>query len=162
MTRRLRYAAAALAVIAAASALTVGLTTPAAGASARSAATSGTGLRSAGAMMQMPMSGMPMSAGSAASAARAPATRELHRAVVHVTISNFKFEPQHIVVSRGTRIVWTNKDSEPHTVTSDRRGFASQALNTGGHYTLVAGKQGTFAYHCQIHPFMHGLLVVQG
>jgi plastocyanin len=26
----------------------------------------------------------------------------------------------------------------------------------------VARKTGTFTYHCQIHPFMHGTLVVQG
>jgi len=145
-----------LVVVAVCGALIAGLSVTGAGAATRGATGNGPGPRSAAATMRMQM---PMPAAGAASA---PVTRELRRRIVHVTISNFKFEPQHLVVSAGTRVVWTNKDSEPHTVTSDaRRGFASQALSTGGRYTLVAGKKGTFAYHCQIHPFMHGLLVVQ-
>jgi len=105
---------------------------------------------------------MSMPAGDASSGADAPATVELHRHVVHVKIVNFAFRPAHLVVSRGTRVVWTNEDSDPHTVTTDRRGFSSQALNTGKSYTLVARKQGQFPYHCTIHPFMHGMLVVRG
>lgn len=104
---------------------------------------------------------MAMPAADAIAAAKVPATRELHRSVVHVVISNFKFVPRHLVVSPGTRIVWTNKDSDPHTVTSDHPAFHSEAIDPNGHYTLVAKRTGSFAYHCQIHPFMHGLLVVQ-
>jgi plastocyanin len=105
---------------------------------------------------------MPMPAAEAAAAAKALPTVELHKSVVHVTIFNFAFKPKRLVVSPGTRVVWTNKDSEPHTVTSDRPAFQSEAINTGGQYTLVARRIGTFTYHCQIHPFMHGALVVEG
>jgi plastocyanin len=111
--------------------------------------------------MQMPMP-MPGTRAAAAAAARAPATVELQQSVTHVTILNFAFEPKRLVVSPGTRVIWTNKDSEPHTVTSDRAVFHSEAINTGGHYALVVRRNGTFTYHCQIHPFMHGALVVKG
>lgn len=104
---------------------------------------------------------MPM-AGSASSAAKAPATVELHRHVVHVEIKNFAFVPAHLVVSPGTKVVWTNQDSDPHTVTTVHRGFHSEALNTGKSFTLVARKRGSFPYYCTIHPFMHGMLVVRG
>ena len=120
---------------------------------------SGAGAAAGGGKMRMQM---PMPGAQAAAATRAPATVELHRSLVHVTILNFAFEPKHLVVSPGTHVVWTNKDSEPHTVTSDRPAFHSEAINTGGHYTLVARRNGTFTYHCQIHPFMHGALVVKG
>jgi plastocyanin len=115
------------------------------------------GHRTVGATMRMPMP-----AADAAAAAHGRTAVELHRKSVQVKILNFAFMPKRVVVSPGTKVVWTNKDSEPHTVTSDHPAFASEAINTGGHYTLVARKTGTFTYHCQIHPFMHGTLVVQG
>jgi plastocyanin len=104
---------------------------------------------------------MSMPAADAASA-NARSAVELHRTVVQVTIKNFAFVPRRLVVSPGTKVVWTNKDSEPHTVTSDHPAFHSEAINTDGHYTLMTRNKGTFTYHCQIHPFMHGTLVVQG
>ena len=105
---------------------------------------------------------MPMPAASASASAKAPTTVELHRSVVHVKIMNFAFSPAHLVVSAGTKVVWTNEDSDPHTVTSVHRGFHSEALNTGKSFTLVARRPGHFPYYCTIHPFMHGMLVVRG
>jgi plastocyanin len=35
-----------------------------------------------------------------------------------VTIDNFAFAPATVTVAPGTKITWTNKDGEPHTVTS--------------------------------------------
>lgn len=104
---------------------------------------------------------MPMPTSTSA-ASKTPATVELHRSVVHVKILNFAFQPSHLIVSPGTRVVWTNEDQDPHTVTTDRAGFSSQALDTGSSYTLLAKRAGSFPYHCTIHPFMHGTLVVQG
>lgn len=150
MRRRSRLAVPAL-VIAAGLAATADFTILEAGSAI------GHGTDGAGMKMRMPMP-----AADAAAAAHDRTAVELHRKSVQVTILNFAFKPKRVVVSPGTKVVWTNKDSEPHTVTSDHPGFASQAINTGGHYTLVARKTGTFTYHCQIHPFMHGALVVQG
>ncbi len=103
---------------------------------------------------------MPMP--SAATSSKLPAVVELHRPVVRVKISNFAFVPARIVVSPGTKVVWTNEDSDPHTVTTDQPGFSSQALDTGSRYAEVVSHAGTIPYHCTIHPFMHGAVVVQG
>lgn len=86
----------------------------------------------------------------------------LHQRVVRVKIMNFAFQPSRIEVSAGTRVVWTNEDSDPHTVTTDKPAFGSQALDTGQTYAKLLVKAGTFAYHCTIHPFMHGTVIVVG
>jgi plastocyanin len=97
--------------------------------------------------------------------ARAAQTVALHRALVRVSIHNFAFSPARLVVSRETRIVWVNRDSDPHTVKTAAParagGFASEAMDTGGSYAHVMGKAGTFPYICTIHPFMHGTIVVR-
>jgi plastocyanin len=92
----------------------------------------------------------------------AAATVLLHRRVVKAIIVDFTFKPAHLVVSPGTRVVWTNDDSDPHTVTSDAGAFTSDALDTGSRYAHTFKTAGTFHYHCKIHPFMHGTVVVKG
>jgi plastocyanin len=104
----------------------------------------------------------PMVMSSTSAVAAGPLRSELHRSVVRVTIMNFAFAPARVVVSPGTRIVWTNEDSDPHTVTTDRPGFSSQALDTGQRYSHTLRTLGSYPYHCTIHPFMHGLVVVKG
>jgi plastocyanin len=94
--------------------------------------------------------------------AGAATTVLLHRRVVKVIIVNFTFKPAHLVVSGGTHIVWTNDDSDPHTVTSDAGSFTSDALDTGSRYARTFKAPGTFHYHCKIHPFMHGTVMVKG
>jgi plastocyanin len=85
----------------------------------------------------------------------------LHQKVVRVSIHNFAFGPARLEVSRGTRLIWTNTDSDPHTVTSDKRIWASDALDTGTHFARVFKQAGTFPYHCAIHPYMHGTIIVK-
>ena len=84
----------------------------------------------------------------------------LHQKVVRVSIHNFAFGPARLEVSRGTRLIWTNRDSDPHTVTSDKSVWASEALDTGNQFARVFKQAGTFPYHCSIHPFMHGTIIV--
>ena len=89
----------------------------------------------------------------------APATGA--KPVKRVAITNFKFHPARVVVARGTRIVWTNNDSDPHTIKSKAAGWSSAALDTGGTFSRIARKAGTFHYICGIHPFMHGTVIVK-
>lgn len=104
---------------------------------------------------------MPMAMAPAAATATAATTVRLHRPVVRVAIRDFKFQPARLVVSRGTRVIWTNRDSDPHTISSKRARWSSQALDTGKSFATVTKKAGTFAYICTIHPFMHGTVVVR-
>jgi plastocyanin len=107
--------------------------------------------------MRMPMAMPPAAAATAA----ATTTVKLHRPVVRVAIRDFEFQPAHLVVSRGTRVIWTNKDSDPHTISSKPAHWSSQALDTGKSFATVTKKAGTFAYICTIHPFMHATVVVK-
>ncbi|MBV9282439.1 MAG: plastocyanin, partial [Chloroflexi bacterium] len=60
----------------------------------------------------------------------------------------------------GTRIIWTNDDGFQHTTTSDTGLWNSGPMNSGARFARVFNKAGTFAYHCTIHPFMHGTIRV--
>jgi plastocyanin len=76
-----------------------------------------------------------------------------------VTIAGSAYHPAKITVVKGTKVVWTNKDSMPHTVTGTGA-FHSATIGPGKTYSFTFSKAGTFPYHCTIHPFMHGTVVV--
>lgn len=79
-----------------------------------------------------------------------------------VAIQNFAFEPKTITVSVGARVVWTNRDEEPHVVTSAGSLFvSSKALDTNDSYAVTFSKPGSYAYYCSIHPMMVGTVIVQ-
>jgi plastocyanin len=79
-----------------------------------------------------------------------------------VTISNFKFAPASVTVSRNTRISVTNHDSTAHTATADDgQSFDTGNIDPNASATVTLAKAGTYKYHCSIHPFMHGTLVVR-
>jgi plastocyanin len=99
------------------------------------------------------MSGMPSTAPATASAAKPVAGNA-------ITIRNFAFGPQVVTVKPGTTVHWANSDSEAHTVTSDTGVFSSPVLQPGTGYSFTFTKPGTYAYHCTIHPFMTGKVVV--
>ena len=79
-----------------------------------------------------------------------------------ITISDFKFSPATLKVRPGARIDVTNDDSAPHSVTADDgHSFDSGAVKPGGSTTIKLARTGRFPYHCTIHPFMKGALVVE-
>jgi plastocyanin len=79
-----------------------------------------------------------------------------------LTISNFKFTPASVTVSRGARITVTNHDTTAHTATADDgHSFDTGNIDPRSSATLAPSKAGTYRYHCSIHPFMHGTLVVR-
>jgi plastocyanin len=77
-----------------------------------------------------------------------------------VQISNFKFTPATIRVDIGARVTVSNKDSTAHTATADAGGFDTDDIDPGESKTVSLTKAGRFPYHCEIHPFMHGVIVV--
>jgi plastocyanin len=79
-----------------------------------------------------------------------------------VVIQDFRFKPAHIDIKRGTRVRWINRDSAPHTVTANKAGsFDSGHLRHGQTYSHTFKTAGKKAYHCEIHPFMRGSVVVK-
>lgn len=77
---------------------------------------------------------------------------------VKVTLSEITFKPQHIRVSRGTKVVWVNNDSVEHYVNTDSHPAHtyypqqnSKALETGDSYSLIFDESGLYPYHCSAH-----------
>jgi plastocyanin len=79
-----------------------------------------------------------------------------------IKMDNFAFSPATLTVSHGAVVGVTNDDSAAHTVTADDgQSFDTASIAPGESGKLTAPKPGRYAYHCTIHPFMHGTLVVR-
>jgi plastocyanin len=81
------------------------------------------------------------------------------------------YDPDSLTVKKGDKITVTNKDTVPHTVTS---GTGPQDPTTGKLFdtSIIEGgasadiattnvDAGSHPYHCTVHPYMTGTLVVQ-
>lgn len=75
-----------------------------------------------------------------------------------VTINHFAFHPPTLTVSAGTRVVFSNTSNIAHTAT--RKSFNTGRIKPGKSVAVTFKRKGTFAYHCSIHPFMHGKVIV--
>jgi plastocyanin len=90
-----------------------------------------------------------------------------------VVIASLRFNPRTVTVSKGATVTWTNKDATAHTVTSDDfpdptststpppGSFTSKVLNPGDSFSHTFDKAGRFGYHCQIHGYLTGTVVVK-
>jgi plastocyanin len=76
-----------------------------------------------------------------------------------VDINHFKFHPQTLEVAKGTKVVFSNSSGTAHTAT-DNGAFDSGHIKPGESFAVRFEQKGTFRYHCEIHPFMHGKIVV--
>jgi plastocyanin len=80
-----------------------------------------------------------------------------------VTIQNFAFNPSPLNVAVGTTVTWMNSDSATHTTTSDAGSaisWDSGALSTGSKFSFTFTQAGTYTYHCAIHSYMQGTIIV--
>jgi plastocyanin len=88
--------------------------------------------------------------------------QRVHRpaGAVRVDIGEFAFHPRTLRVKHGTEVVFANSDPTAHTAT--RRGSFDTGHIRPGHSVVVKlGRAGVYAYHCTIHSFMHGSIVVR-
>ena len=91
-----------------------------------------------------------------ADASAAPAAQP-----VAANISNFAFAPPTLTIAAGTQVTWTNQDVAAHTVVADNASFRSSGLQLNQTFSQTFSTPGTYPYHCSIHPFMQGKIVVQ-
>ena len=78
-----------------------------------------------------------------------------------VSISKFTFVPATITIAAGQSVTWTNADPVAHTTTSDDKVWDSGSLLPNATFSTTFSQPGTYAYHCTIHPFIRGTVVVQ-
>jgi plastocyanin len=69
--------------------------------------------------------------------------------------------PEISVFSEGNIVSWTNDDSTEHTITADDRSFDSGPISSGDTFDNTFDEPGDFGYHCSIHPFMTGVVIVE-
>lgn len=90
--------------------------------------------------------------------------------IVSISIVNGAFNPSSsthfvpatvtLVIGVNNTVTWTNNDYTIHTVTSNSNLFNSGLLNHGNTWTYTFTSPGTYPYHCSVHPFMTGTIVV--
>ena len=109
--------------------------------------------------------------GGAAPAGTTAAAATLTIPMGAATPGNPAYEPASLTVKKGDAIDVVNEDSSPHTVTS---GTGLEDPNAGQMFdtsiiTAAASAQlatadleaGEYDYHCTVHPFMTGTLIVE-
>ena len=77
------------------------------------------------------------------------------------------YSPEEINISTGDTIVWPNRDSELHTVTSGMPGKSDGNFDSGLYkpnesWSFTFTDPGVFKYYCTIHPWMIGKVTVTG
>jgi plastocyanin len=89
----------------------------------------------------------------------------------HVSIRNhtgndeFVYSPKTLTIHAGTRVVWTNVSSQPHTVTGtgNHPAFDSgtaKLVRPGKSYSHLFPHTGRYTYYCLLHPYMRATIVV--
>lgn len=80
------------------------------------------------------------------------------------------FSPNPVVVNIGDTVTWTNKDIQPHTVTSGSVGQPDGKFDSSPNFSPLMSPQDTFShtfldsgefpYYCGLHPNMVGTVIV--
>ena len=81
------------------------------------------------------------------------------------------FDPDTLTVKKGDKITVTNKDTLPHTVTSgsspsdpnSAKQFDTSIIEAGATADIETTNMaaGNYPFHCAVHPYMMGKIVVQ-
>lgn len=86
-----------------------------------------------------------------------------------VTLQNIAFEPASILIDKGTKVMWVNKDTVSHYVNTDSHpthtyftNQNSRELTKGDTYSVVFETPGIYPYHCSAHAeTMTGSILVE-
>ena len=76
-----------------------------------------------------------------------------------VEINHFAFHPPTLRVAKGSTVTFSNASKVTHTATGGP--FDSGFIKPGRSFSVRFKQKGTFAYHCEIHPRMHGKIIVE-
>jgi plastocyanin len=86
------------------------------------------------------------------------------------TLTNTAYNPDPVQVKVGSKVTWTNDDSQPHTVTSGSNGQPDNKFNSspnfnplltqGQTFSFTFTQAGDYPYFCLVHPNMVGTVNV--
>lgn len=77
-----------------------------------------------------------------------------------LSIGSEAYWPAKMKIAVGTTVRFLNNDALTHTVTANSGSFSSPFLTKGKSWKHAFSKTGKYPYHCKIHPFMHGTIIV--
>ena len=78
-----------------------------------------------------------------------------------VYMENATYFPSTVNVTVGATVEWVNLDAVVHTSTSfSQNGWSSPYIEPGKSYnfTFIGLKAGQYPYHCDVHPFLVGII----
>ena len=78
-----------------------------------------------------------------------------------VSIVNFAFTPAEITIAPGERVAWSNDDGAPHGLAYDDGAKGTDLLLPGATFSRRFDQPGTYDYHCAVHPYMTGRVIVR-
>lgn len=77
-----------------------------------------------------------------------------------VVIKGYAFNPKVLTVKVGTTVTWTNNDIAKHNIAVDdgapAGGPKGPLFGQGETFKFTFNTAGTYKYHCEPHPYMHG------
>jgi plastocyanin len=77
-----------------------------------------------------------------------------------VTMPGQAYAPGRVYALVGDTVTWRNTDHLVHTVTADDDAFDSGDLDGGATFARTFAAPGEYRFHCRIHRFMRGVVVV--
>ena len=81
------------------------------------------------------------------------------KAIIHM--HGFAFIPKTLTIAAGTSVTVINDDDEAHTLSAVDKSFDSAGLDAHESWSHVFTTVGSFAYLCELHPYMKGLIIVR-
>ena len=73
-------------------------------------------------------------------------------------IKGLAFNPGEMTIRAGDTVTWVNGDSDRHNLQGD--GFESKEMANGQAYTVEFPEPVQISYHCIIHTYMEGTVIV--
>jgi amicyanin len=82
--------------------------------------------------------------------------------MVNVEIKNLAFNPEEVTIKAGESVVWINNDDMPHSIVFDSGiELSSPQFVKREIYGHQFNETGTYSYHCGIHRYMKGKIIVE-
>jgi plastocyanin len=100
---------------------------------------------------------------STTSAPSSSATRvnRPHKQVLAKEVSGtYLFAARTVRIKVGTKIIWSNRSDAEHNVTFNKNAKVDMDFEPNKSVSYTFKKPGTYAYHCEYHPYMKGTIVV--
>jgi plastocyanin len=78
-----------------------------------------------------------------------------------IEIKDFAFSPDKVTISKGSTVIFINRDKVKHTATADGGEFDTGLLGKDVSGKVKFDETGTFTFYCSPHPGMTGTIVVE-